>query len=221
LRIGFLISGSLDTLTGGYIYDRQLVDYLRQKGHQVNVIYFPGSSYVHRLLHSTELWLSRKLNHLSLDVLLEDELDHPALILLNHRLKSQTNYPIISIVHNLHSCELRAKWQNQLYRCIERYYLMSVDGFVFNSLTTRQTVEHLVGTSRPGMIAHPCGNRLSCQITESEIEARARGSGPLRVLFLANLLRSKGLHILLAALDRLPENSYFLTIVGDLTRDIS
>ncbi len=120
MRIGFLISGSLDALTGGYIYDRQLVDYLRQKGHQVELIHLPGRDYLDRLLQSPHLPLSKELNHLSLDILLQDELDHPALILLNRRLKSQAGYPIISIVHHLRSCELRPEWQNQLYRWIEK-----------------------------------------------------------------------------------------------------
>ena len=155
----FLISGSLDTLTGGYIYDRQLVDYFRQNGHQVEIIQLPGRSYFDRLLHSPALPLSAELKHLSADILLEDELDHPALIFFNRSIKSQVNCPIISIVHNLHCCELREKWKNNLYRRIEKYYLMSVDGFIFNSRTTRQVVENLVGTAKPSVIANPCGNR--------------------------------------------------------------
>ena len=221
MRVGFLISGSLDTLTGGYIYDRQLVNYLRLKGHQVDLIHLPCRSYFDRLMHSPALLLSRELNHLPLDILLEDELDHPALIFLNRNLKIRARYPIVSIIHNLHSCELRAKWQNQLFRQIEKYYLTSVDGFVFNSHITRQTVEELVGTQRPSTIAYPCGNRLPVQITETEIIERAKRAGPLRILFLGNLFRNKSLHILLAALSELPQDSCFLTVIGDLTMDRS
>jgi glycosyltransferase involved in cell wall biosynthesis len=221
LRIGFIISGTLDTLTGGYIYDRQLVDYLRQNGHYVELIHLPGGDYFNRLLHSPRLVLSHALDHLSLDILLQDELDHPSLILINHKLKRRAGYPIISIVHNLRSCELRPAWQNQLYRCIEKQYLMSVDGFIFNSHTTRRAVEGLQGKPQTGIIALPCGNRLPADVTESDVQARARASGPLRILFLGNLLRGKGLHILLDAVSALPENSYFLTVIGDSSMDKS
>jgi glycosyltransferase involved in cell wall biosynthesis len=219
LRVGFLISGTLDSLTGGYIYDRQLVDYLRQKGHEVEVIHFPGRDYLDRFLHSPVLSLSKELNHLSLDILLQDELDHPALTLLNHRLRNTASYPVISIVHHLRSCESRPELQNQLYRWIEKCYLKSVDGFVFNSVTTRRTVENLIGMPQSGVIAYPCGNRLSIHITESEIKDRARAPGPLRILFLGNLIRRKALHVLLKAVAKLPANSYFLTIIGDLSMD--
>jgi glycosyltransferase involved in cell wall biosynthesis len=221
LRLGFLVSGSLDALTGGYIYDRRLVDYLRQKGQHIDIIHLPGHDYPSRLLQSTHLSLTGELKNLPLDVLLEDELDHPSLIFLNRKLKNQLNCPIISIVHNLHCCELRAKWQNQLYRMVEKYYLLSVDGFIFNSHTTRRAVENLIGTPGMQVIANPCGDRLQASITESEIIDRAQGPEPLRILFLGNLFRNKGLHILLEALAELPINSYHLTVIGDLTMDRS
>jgi glycosyltransferase involved in cell wall biosynthesis len=217
--VGFLISGCLDTLTGGYIYDRRLVDYLRQKGHQVDVLPLPCRSYLDRLLYSPQSLFSRQLDHLSADVLLEDELDHAALILLNQRLKRQAKFPIISIVHNLHCCEIRAKWQNQLFQSVEKNYLNSVDGFIFNSHTTLQTVENLIGMSKYSVVANPCGDRLPGRITELEIKERAGKRGSLRILFLGNLFRNKGLHVLLDAMGMLPYNTCFLTVAGDLTVD--
>ena len=96
---------------------------------------------------------------------------------------------------------------------------MSVDGFIFNSRTTRQTVEDLIGMTQFSVIANPCGNRLHPEITESEIKERARKPGPLQIVFLGNLTPNKGLHVLLDALPGIPENSYLLTVIGDLTMD--
>ena len=41
MHIGLIIYGSLDTLTGGYLYDRLLVEQLRHRGDQVDVISLP------------------------------------------------------------------------------------------------------------------------------------------------------------------------------------
>jgi glycosyltransferase involved in cell wall biosynthesis len=73
-------------------------------------------------------------------VLLQDELNHPSLFLLNRWLRPRITYPFVAIVHHLRCSERRPASQNSLYRVVERAYLRSVDGFVFNSETTRRTV---------------------------------------------------------------------------------
>jgi hypothetical protein len=62
------------------------------------------------------------------DLLLQDELNHASLFLLNRRLRKEVRYPLVSIVHHLRSSERRPTWQNTLYRRIERNYLESMDG---------------------------------------------------------------------------------------------
>jgi glycosyltransferase involved in cell wall biosynthesis len=219
LHIGFLLSGSLDNVTGGYIYDRQLVLYLRQKGHRVDLLHIPGRTYLDRLSQNPILGLSRKLSRQSFDVLLQDELDHPALIFLNRRLKNEARYPVVSIVHHLRSSEFRPRWQNDLYRTLEKSYLNSVDGFVFNSHTTAQTVEGLIGQGRPAVIAYPCGNRFSHQINETIVEQRSSATGPLKVIFVGSIIQRKALHVLLSALKDLPGDNFLLTIIGDASVD--
>ena len=41
MRVGLLIYGSLDILTGGFLYDRLLVEHLRSQGDEVEVITLP------------------------------------------------------------------------------------------------------------------------------------------------------------------------------------
>ena len=45
MRLGLLIYGSLDTLSGGYLYDRKLVEHLRRAGDSVEIISIPWRSY--------------------------------------------------------------------------------------------------------------------------------------------------------------------------------
>ncbi|MCL5026765.1 MAG: glycosyltransferase family 4 protein [Chloroflexi bacterium] len=219
MRAGLLIYGSLNALTGGYLYDRKLVEHLGRQGDAVSIVSLPWRNYIRHLGDNFSLPLLRRLEALSLDVLLQDELNHPSVVLLNRRLRASARYPIVSIVHNLRSSEARPCWQKAFYRWVERHYLTGVDGFVFNSRTTRRVVEDLVGKGRPSVVAYPAGDRLHPEITDGEIAARASEPGPLRIVFLANVLPGKGLHTLLAAMEQLPMAEFSLRVAGSLTTD--
>jgi glycosyltransferase involved in cell wall biosynthesis len=214
MKIGLIIYGRIDTISGGYLYDRKLVTHLRQSGDLVEIISLPWLGYGRALLQNFSFELYDRLSQASFDVLLQDELNHPSLFWLNQRLKGQVPYPIVSIVHHLRSSEARPAWQNVFYRAVERRYLGSVDGFLFNSKTTRAVVEGLVA-ARPYHIAYPAGDQFKPDISEAAIQARAHEPGPLRILFVGNVIPRKGLHTLLTALARLPRESWRLDVVGD------
>lgn len=214
MHIGLVIFGDLDTISGGYLYDRKLVEYLQARGDRVEVISIAWRNYLRHLGDNFSASLLERLTSLQLDVLLQDELNHPSLFLINGRLRKRCAYPLVSIVHHLRSSELRPAWQNHLYGCIERRYLSSVDAFIFNSQTTRQAVEHLLQKPTPGIVAYPSGNRLSPALTMEEIQKRALRPGPLKVLFLGNVIPRKGLHLLFEALERMPKQSWNLTVIG-------
>lgn len=214
LRVGLLIYGSLETISGGYLYDRQLVEHIQRQGDVVQVISLPWRSYLRHLGDNRSSVLLQQLVELKVDVLLQDELNHPSLAWLNSRLKRRVAYPLVSIVHHLRSSELRPAWQNTIYRLVEHRYLNSVDAFVYNSRTTQRVVHSLLRQTTPEVIAYPAGDRLKPQINSVEIQARCVGEEPLRLLFLANLIPRKGLHILLQACSQLPEGSWSLDVVG-------
>jgi len=210
MKLGLVIYGSLDTLSGGYLYDCKLVEYLRNQGDTVEIISLPWRNYATHLTNNFHFRLPSDL-----DLLIQDELNHPSLLSANARTH---HYPVISLVHHLRCSEQRSTWQNRFYRLIEKCYLNSVDGFIFNSKTTKSVVNELMETQKPNIIACPPTDRLGHPITEDEVIDRAHEPGSLRVLFLGNVIHRKGLHTLLEAM-RLKILDIRLDVVGGLTAE--
>ena len=219
MRVGLIIYGKLDTTSGGYLYDRQLVRLLRKQGDDVQLISLPWTWYGRHLLHNINPDLLRKLQHSSFDLLLQDELNHPSLFWLNRQLQRHLSFPLVSIVHHLRSSEQHSRPLKILYRWIERHYLRTVDGFVFNSKTTHTAVEALLKEPKPHIIAYPAADHSHPEIDRALVTKRARDSGPLRLIFVGNVTPRKGCHVLLTALADLPKGSWQLKIVGDMTVD--
>jgi glycosyltransferase involved in cell wall biosynthesis len=219
LRLGLLLYGSLDFVSGGFIYDRHLVGNLRRMGDRVEVISLPWRSYARGLLDNLTPGLGRRLALRGFDVLLQDELAHPSLLRLNRWLKPRVAYPIIAIVHHLRGREPHPALQNRIYRLAERRYLTSLDGLICVSETTRADVASLAGRQTPAVVAPPGKDGLPGAVTRAEISARAAAPGPLRVAFVGNLIPRKELHTLLAALATLPAADWRLQVAGSLTAD--
>ena len=218
MRIGLLIYGSLDTVSGGFLYDRKLVAYLRKQGHAVEIFTLPWRHYGAHLLDNWRGELLAQLKNASLDVLLQDELNHPSLFWLNGRLRPHITYPILSIVHHLRIDEQHPLLFQPLYRLVERRYLRSVDGFIFNSHTTKAGVHQLVGDQRPFTVAQPAGDRFA-PLEKTAVLQKAKQDGTLKLLFVGNVNPRKGLHTLIQALGQLPNDQWTLDVVGSLTVD--
>ena len=145
MRIGLVIYGTLETLSGGYLYDRKLVDYLRSQGDQVEIVSLPWRNYRRHLGDNWDRAFAQRLRDLSVDLLLQDELNHPSLFLRNGWLRGQVDYRFVSIVHHLRISEAWRPPLRSLFHLVERRYLQSVDGFLCNSATTHATVAALRG----------------------------------------------------------------------------
>ncbi len=214
MKVGLVIYGPLDGQSGGYLYDRRLVAHLEENGDRVEVVslrpYSPGLS----MLDNLDPLLLRRLRSLDVDVLVEDELDHPSLCLLNGRLKKDAHFPLVGLVHHL-TCRAEAgRGKAFRHRAIERRFLQSLDGLICNSEATRRSVRELA-PHLDGVVAYP---------GRDHIEARGKEgrdcSGPLTIIYLGNILPHKGLDVLVTAMASLPRGTMRLEVVGaPLDRD--
>ena len=220
MHVGLIIYGGLDTLSGGYLYDRMLVEYLRAAGDTVEVVGLPVVSYGQALGQNFSRSIRNRLAGLQVDLLLQDELNHPSLFALNRWLRQAVRVPFIGIVHHLRSSESHNRLLRALYRAIERQYLESLDGYVFNSHSSRQAVNALALHQKPFAVATPGGDALDeppssfkhnahSQLIQSDSQRKG-----VEILFVGNLIERKGLHSLLSALTRVRSNNWHLRVVG-------
>ncbi len=219
MHIGLIIYGDLENLTGGWLYDRLLVEDLRKRGHTVEIIALRQQRYTRNLADNFSRRLYRCLVDHDSRLLLQDGLVHPSLAGMNRRIKRRRNRPLITIVHQVLCRQPLKRFQQLFYQAIEGRYFRSVDGFIFNSETTRANVESLVSRPRPAVVASPGGDRLGCLASDTLIDARSRRRGPLRLIFVGNLTPNKGVLPLIEGLSRLPPETWYLTLIGSLTMD--
>src|SRR5688500_16753902 len=104
MRIAWVVPGSIDQLTGGYLYDARIVDGLRERGHSVRVVDLRQRLWP---LDPAAGWgLVRALGPATWDVAVVDELAHPAMApglpVARQRTRGR---PIIGLVHHLRCSE--------------------------------------------------------------------------------------------------------------------
>jgi len=219
MKIGFLIYGSLDAITGGNIYDRELRSVLQDLGHSTEILPITQHTYYRNVLHNFTGTLVDKIKTAHLDLLLEDELVHPALFYLNHWIRSRFHIPIVAIVHNLTTYSNERPRVHFLSRKLEQWYLKSLDGYIGVSKKSLNQVQSMVGHKMPSTFANPAGNRFGVEISENQVLQRSKQPGSLRILFLGNITPNKQLDVLLKALKTLSRDSFVLDVIGKFGRN--
>lgn len=214
MDVGLLIYGDINTQSGGYLYDRQLLSYLQGQGDRVEIISLKAGSYIGDLISRD---VPDVIGSQQLDILIQDELAYPLLFNLNASLKARMNCPIVSLVHLLDSSRPRMGWRRYLAQVVERRYLNSVDGLILNSRNTRHKVfELLSGDVPPSIVAVPAADHQVPVIPEPSEAIPAQRDTVLHILYLGNVIRQKGLHVLLQALERMKQDCFRLTVAGRL-----
>jgi glycosyltransferase involved in cell wall biosynthesis len=193
--------------TGGYIYDRRLIEFLRQQGCRVDVISV-GNVWGGRSLLSP-LWLIAARLQDRYDVLLEDELAHPALWLFNTWLHTTRSARVVALVHALRYRLLRGRWRRRLSRALERQMLISVESIV---TVSQHLKAELIRLGLQGSRIHVVPPGVSWPASVARVPSP---TSHIRLLCVANCLPAKGLHILLEALHQADDPRLHLTIVGD------
>jgi glycosyltransferase involved in cell wall biosynthesis len=215
VNIGFVVYGSIDTLTGGYLYDKHMTEHLTVRGHRVDILSLPVKCHPFKFGDNFTSFLIRRVAEGGYDLLLQDELCHPSLFLLNHRLRRRVSTPIVAVVHHLLCQEPRPRGLNSLMALPEAAFLDSVDGFIFNSRSTQQAVFQLSPAHRPFVVAQPGGDRFRNRISAAWIKERSLQPGPLRLLYVGLVIERKGLLPLLEALADVDRDHWRLEVVGD------
>ncbi|MCU0590514.1 MAG: glycosyltransferase family 4 protein [Desulfobacterales bacterium] len=220
MRVGLVIRGRIDTLTGGYLYDRFLRDALCARGHRVDVISLPLKPYACSLLDNLSGKTAARLTDRRWDLLLQDGLCHPSLVLANRRIRARRKSTIIAVVHQVLCRQPRHRLLNCAYSRMERHYLRTIDGLLLTSRFTRDAARWLLSAgSVPMAVVPPAGDRLGRGPSRRAILERSHRSGPLELLFVGNLTPIKGLDRLLESLSRLPRTMWRLAVAGSLTAD--
>lgn len=219
MDVGLLVVGDLDAPTGGNLYDRLLVDHLRDAGEDVTVLSLPQRSYPEQLLDNVSRPLRRRLTRDDFDVLVEDWLCHPSLAAINQALP----YPTVGIAHLLFSTGPTPPFRRSIYRAVERRYCAGLDGIVCNSATTEREIGRLSddrsnGQTPQRVIARPGSDRFDPAPTSTTIRERAH-SDPLKLCYLGSVVPRKGLDVLLDGLATLPATGWTLTVVGRTDAD--
>lgn len=205
----FAYPGRLDLNTGGYIYDRRLIDGLRELGWRVDPLGlgdgfpFPSPD-----------GLAEAENRLSAladgSLVLVDGLAFGVLDQWAYREK--TRLKIIALVHHPLALETGlTQAQQQDLRDSERMALSTTRHvFVTSPVTARELGTHYDMAQADITIARPG--------TDKAAEMAAGGGRPPHILSIGTLCRRKGHDILIAALKRIEHLEWRATIIG--SRDL-
>ena len=211
-----MIPGDINRLTGGSIYDKKLADYLTEHGYHVEIASVPDLPYFASLIAGVVIstLLLLRLIRGKHDIVIEDGWVQPAALLFNLGCRVIGRTQLVIIVH-------QPRWQGiklpftPVARMVEKLSLKSAQLIVSVSCFIKNEVEQLVANHRSTIIAPPGSEAFST----TSCERVANDGGCLRLLFVGNCNRLKGLEYLIRALSSLGDITLDLDLVGDTAFD--
>ena len=227
-RIAFLICGSIDSLTGGYIYDKKIVEYLRRvRGYQVDVLSVPlGSSRWFAIFANvwSALRLLRGRGGKNYDLVIEDGMIYRSVAIANSLLRRRA--PLLGIVHMIDWRACKSSVAARISRVLEARMVSTLSCVVVNSKDTRAQVRSLlrptsnnaddVASSSSSVVRLVYPGYETPDRWKGEVEALSDiKSEHLRILYAGQLIPRKGLHLLVEALSMLDYDDWMLYVAGD------
>jgi len=199
-ELAFVVPGRLDQLTGGYLYDRHIIDDLRSRGHAVKIIELAPND--------GETALAKLADGATTVI------DGLALPDLDEAVKAQcSRLRLVALVHHPLAEETglsRAAAEHLMRR--EAAALQCCRGIVCPSPKTAAAVE-AYGIPPDRILVIPPGT------AKSDRPFRSR-RGPVRsLLCVASVIPRKGHRVLVAALARVRDLDWQMLCIGSLERD--
>ncbi|HVF89823.1 MAG TPA: glycosyltransferase family 4 protein [Blastocatellia bacterium] len=219
----FIVPGDPERLTGGSIYNLRSLVYLRARGCRVDVLSVPDLSYFAALFLGVLLtpWLLARLARGKYGLVIQDSWAHPSLLAFNLACRAARGIRMVRIVHQLRWMERGNRISKAVASRVERASLASSDLIITVSDFMRRGTEALLGggSKIDIIVAAPgCDRQNGTPAAPSPHARQGEGSGPdspVRLLFVGNCTRRKGLHHLIDAMASLTDVRVALDVVGD------
>lgn len=211
MRAAFAVPGSLDTPTGGYVYDKRIVEELRALGWQIDVIDL-GHAFSEFDATARKAALDKLITVPAACPIVVDGLAFGVMDEEAAGLRERN--PLVALVHHPLALETGLSDQATLaLQMSERDALGFARAVIVTSEPTARILRRdydvppsRITVARPGVDCVAVG-------------ARPVSGGPVELLAIGSVTPRKGYDLLLAALAQLGALPWRLTIAGDTTRD--
>ena len=215
MKLLLIIYGSLSQISGGYLYDRRVVSFLRARGVVVEVLGLRRLSYPACRLQALRPRLRRLLRHPGdYDVIVVDELTFPSLCDPGRR-RHPRSPRLAVMVHHLAVSERKSPLPRRVAARLERRLLLAADAVLVNSATTAATVRELLRTKKPLFICPPGSDALKVpEPVQTAAEGKGGDAHAPRLLITGNIIPRKGHHLLPELLAPLKDLPWELRVVG-------
>lgn len=197
LRVAWVIYGSLDQVSGGYIYDRLVVEHLRELGDRVTVVSLDPNGGALPQLREGEY-----------DVVVGDELCFRELGPLFR--SAPAGLKRVLLVHHLTAWEHPAGPVRDELLALEKAAIEAADACVTTSHVTAARLQH-EGLTAGTAVAEPGADRFQRAASAPQ---KKPGAALLRLLFVGNILPRKRVLELAQAFAELASEHAELVLVG-------